>query len=360
MLRRLLFAVSAVAAALLFAPRVRAQRFSFKFYGEEEGLKNLAVQTVLQDRSGFLWAGTQNGLFRYDGNQFTAYGKNEGLPGTRVESLYEAADGTLWVATDGGLARRVLDRSRQDRFQAIQVPGFPARQGISSDRNGRLYLGTGRGFVVGRPGKNGLIFDIVPMPPWVNSQEVSSVFTDAAGVVWFGCGYRLCRYENGAAREVGAAAGLPLDRWDAILGDLDGNLWVRSASALYVRRSESPRFEPVTGVPASKNTFPTLALDPAGKLLVPTYKGLARQTAAGWEIVGSDQGLTTNDISAVIQDREGSIWLGLLGSGLAGWRAGSAMESGKAGAFAKDSAANLYGRLRGMRPGGYGSGRSSD
>ena len=53
-----------------------AQRYNFKFYGEEEGLQNLAVQVVLQDRAGFLWAGTQNGLFRYDGSRI--HGVREG------------------------------------------------------------------------------------------------------------------------------------------------------------------------------------------------------------------------------------------------------------------------------------------
>ena len=61
--------------------RAFAQRYNFKFYGEDEGLKNLAVQAVLQDRAGFLWAGTQNGLYRYDGNRFTAFTRATACPG---------------------------------------------------------------------------------------------------------------------------------------------------------------------------------------------------------------------------------------------------------------------------------------
>ena len=82
----------ALGAASLFVPSAVAQRYNFKFYGEDEGLKNLAVQAVLQDRAGFLWAGTQNGLYRYDGNHFTEFTTREGLPGTRIKSLYESAD----------------------------------------------------------------------------------------------------------------------------------------------------------------------------------------------------------------------------------------------------------------------------
>src|SRR5437762_9037766 len=97
-------------AASLLAPALSAQRYNFKFYGEEEGLKNLAVQAVLQDRAGFLWVGTQDGLYRYDGNHFTTFTSRDGLPGTRIEALYESADGTLWVSTGRGLARRAQDR----------------------------------------------------------------------------------------------------------------------------------------------------------------------------------------------------------------------------------------------------------
>src|SRR3984957_15430194 len=135
----------ALVVCCLAAPSAWAQRYNFKFYGEEEGLKNLAVQAVLQDRAGFLWAGTQNGLYRYDGNHFTAFTAQAGLPGTRIESLYEAADGTLWVGTDRGLARRA-----GERFEAVSLSGreLIGRQGISSDRAGRLYLATDGGLVV--------------------------------------------------------------------------------------------------------------------------------------------------------------------------------------------------------------------
>ena len=309
-------------AASFFAPALSAQRYNFKFYGEDEGLKNLAVQTVLQDRAGFLWVGTQNGLYRYDGNRFTAFTKNDGLPGTRIESVYESTDGTLWVSTDAGLVRRV-----RDRFEVVLLAGpkgnlahgVTGRQGISSDRSGRLYMATERGLVVGAPLAAGLTFSLVPRAAGVTQDEIASVFTDAAGTVWYACGNSLCRLQDGRPLEIGSAQGLPSDRWDAILGDLDGNLWVRSASRLYVSLSGSRRFESRPGPPESKNTYPTLAFDPTGRLLVPTYRGLARQTENGWEFIDAEQGLTTNDISAVLQDREGSIWLGLLGSGLARW-----------------------------------------
>ena len=321
MLRLRLVPLIALGAWCLFAPAAWAQRYNFKFYGDEEGLRNLAVQAVLQDRAGFLWAGTQNGLYRYDGNRFTAFTSRDGLPGARIESLYEAADGTLWIGTDHGLARRTLDR-----FVPVDLKGrtLIGRQGISSDRTGHLYLATASGLIIadtgkGDTGKKGIALRSIERAPGVDREEVVSVYTDASGLVWFGCGLSLCQWDHQTATEIGATQGLPPDRWDAILGDPDGNLWVRSASALYLRTSNSARFELQAGIPPSSNTFPTLALDPAGRLLVPTNRGLARRLTTGWEVIDAEQGLNSNDISAVFQDREGSIWLGLLGSGLARW-----------------------------------------
>src|SRR5271163_1994229 len=103
-LRRAFFQTIVLSAVLY------GQRYNFKFYGEQEGLQSLAVQIVLQDRAGFLWVGTQNGLFRYDGNRFVGFGKAEGLPDAHIESLHESIDGTLWVGTRFGLARRARER----------------------------------------------------------------------------------------------------------------------------------------------------------------------------------------------------------------------------------------------------------
>ena len=302
-----------------------AQRYNFKFYGENEGLQNLSVQAVLQDRAGFLWAGTQNGLYRYDGNRFTAFTKSDGLPGTRIESLYEATEGTLWVSTDAGLARRA-----GQRFEAISsslARGLTGREGIASDREGRLYLATARGLVVGTPSPKGLQFTLQPRPARVIGDEVFSVYTGTSGEVWYGCGNSVCVLDRNGAREAGAERSLPQDRWDAILSDVDGNLWIRSATRLYELPAGSRKFEARPGVPESTNTYPTLAVDLEGRLLVPNYRGLARRERNGWKLIDAEMGLTANDISAVLLDREGSVWIGLLGSGLARWLGYNEWES---------------------------------
>ena len=308
--------ISAWTLCLVSAATLYGQRYNFKFYGEEEGLQSLAVQVVFQDRAGFLWVGTQNGLYRYDGNRFAGFGKGEGLPDAHIESLHESIDGTLWVGTRFGLAR--WNRDHFEKVPMGEPGGIIGREGIASDAAGRLYVATERGLVIGTRSDKNLNFRLISNPSRAGAPTATSVYVDAKGNVWFGCGTSLCILKDGEARATGLELGLPLERWDAILGDLDGTLWVRSETHLYGRVAGG-RFVLRPGLPDSANTYPTLALDPGGRLLAPTYKGLARQTDAGWEIINAKDGLASNDISGVMQDREGSIWIGLLGSGLARW-----------------------------------------
>jgi signal transduction histidine kinase/ligand-binding sensor domain-containing protein/CheY-like chemotaxis protein len=320
-LRQFLFAV--LLAALGLPVQLAGQRYNFKFYGEEEGLRNLVVQVVLQDRAGFLWVGTQNGLFRYDGSRFTSFGRADGLPAGRIDSLHEAVDGTLWVGTRIGLARR-----QGERFETVALgvaTGVAGREAIASNSSGHLYVATEKGLAVGTKLPQGWNFRLVdPAPGRPAGEPATAVYVDSTGLVWYGCGGAdLCRVHGGQSLGSGPE-GLPPDRWEAIIEDLEGNLWVRSENRLAERSPSTHRFQlrtsgPHGALPPATNTLPALALDPDGNLLVPTNLGLARQTSSGWEIVGAEQGLTSNDISAVQQDREGSIWIGLLGSGLARW-----------------------------------------
>src|SRR5208282_4634385 len=75
-----------------------AQQYSFRHYGATEGLQNMTILSLAQDRDGYIWAGSEGGLYRYDGTRFRLMGAAEGLPcGTEIHTLYLAADGALWT-----------------------------------------------------------------------------------------------------------------------------------------------------------------------------------------------------------------------------------------------------------------------
>src|SRR5712691_10732044 len=99
-----------------------AQRYRFKYYSHHEGLKEPEVRSLLQDRSGFLWAGTAAGLFRYDGVRFARLGDL-----TPIGSIGQTPDGTLWIGTRDGLARL-----RGDHLEFVDPPGRVQINGHSS------------------------------------------------------------------------------------------------------------------------------------------------------------------------------------------------------------------------------------
>jgi diguanylate cyclase (GGDEF)-like protein/PAS domain S-box-containing protein len=296
-----------------------SQQYSFKHYGQAEGLRNAAVECLLQDRVGYLWVGTQNGLFRYDGWQFRRFGREEGLPSAYVRSLHEAPDGTLWVATRSGLVR-----VRSGEVEAVALPApveILVSGSLASDGQGQLYIGTGQGLLVGRrlESDSDLRFGLIPPGPGLPRGAVYGVHVAPGGVVWFGCGTRLCSLDRTGAFSYGPEHGVPEDRWDTVLTDPQGRLWVRSTRRLLVRRRPGAPFQPQDeGLPQAGD-FGRLALDRQGRLFVPTDRGVAFFQQNRWVLLNESQGLQSDGTSCLLQDREGSIWIGLRGAGLARW-----------------------------------------
>jgi signal transduction histidine kinase/CheY-like chemotaxis protein/ligand-binding sensor domain-containing protein len=296
-----------------------SQRHSFKYYGQEQALRNLAVYCLLQNRTGYLRVGAANGLFRYDGRQFTAYGKSEGLPSSLIESLAEAPDGGLWVGTRNGLARR-----QGERFRPVELDRpyeIFGRTALAATPQGRIYAGTSEGLLEGVPtGREGeLDFRLVKGPPGRPKEVIYGLHVDPTDTLWFGCGEDLCRLASGRTVGLEAEHGFPPDRWDAIVTGRAGSLWVRSAQRLWERPRDTRRFTAQDqGLPHSSNCG-TFYLDSRGDLFVPTDLVLARRAGGHWERFGVAQGRAANSTLCVLEDREGSIWVGHQGSGLARW-----------------------------------------
>ncbi len=126
----------------------------FDHYNLAEGLSQSSVFAVLQDRYGFLWIGTQDGLNRYDGYRFTHYRHNpdnpHSLASNFISALYEDRSGTLWVGTqEGGL--HVFDRTTEGftRYRTNPAEPFSTKfigsnfiRGITEDASGTLWLAT--------------------------------------------------------------------------------------------------------------------------------------------------------------------------------------------------------------------------
>src|SRR5580704_17577958 len=123
-----------------------AQQYSFKDY--VDGLGNLSVNCLLQDRSGFLWIGTESGLYQYDGSRFWQFDQKEGLPSEFVRALSLDRDGRLWVGTRDGLAFSTGQRSFSTVTYQRKNLSIPYDSTLTSSPDGQVYAVTQFGVLV--------------------------------------------------------------------------------------------------------------------------------------------------------------------------------------------------------------------
>ncbi len=289
-----------------------AKQYSFKTYGPLEGLKNQSVTCLLEDRRGVLWVGTENGLFRYDGPRFTQFGSADGLPDSTIQSLHQAPDGTLWVGTRVGLAFRNGDHFTPDPMLGkVDLYGY---SNIVSSPDGTLFVGTALGLAVGRKAS-----PLAPVRFYFETHDPVFAVTHApSGAVFFAAHDHLWEWNNGTVTDITGPQHLPKDLWDSLLVDHEGDLWVRSTRRLLVRHAGSDHFEIKANIPYSAD-MGTLYQTSDGHVFVPTEHGLIMFKGDHQERLGTDTGLAVNAVGCVLQDHEGSVWIGLRGTGLVRW-----------------------------------------
>ncbi len=96
--KRFVFLVLIFQSAWLTSVQAQGLNFNHQVLSVEDGLGSREVLCGLQDKRGFLWFGTRNGLNRFDGQHFTLLTKRDGLQRNRVVNLAEDHDGNLWIA----------------------------------------------------------------------------------------------------------------------------------------------------------------------------------------------------------------------------------------------------------------------
>ena len=124
-----------------FNVSISGQGYSFKHYQVENGLSNNAVICSLQDRRGFLWFGTKDGLNRFDGYTFKVFRHKQDEPGSIgnnfIHILYEDAEGTLWIGTERGLYRY---DAVTESFSPVKATAHFQISELTSDKAGNLWF----------------------------------------------------------------------------------------------------------------------------------------------------------------------------------------------------------------------------
>lgn len=319
-LPRMLFIILASAAWALPAPAQESTpsaasqadtrtsgRFTYRSYGSEHGLANVGVLRLLQDRDGFLWAGTEDGLYRYDGYRFDAFGLKEGLLSTSIDALFEDQSGVLWVGTHGGLSW--FDGQAFKPVKAAS--GLPeiTINGIASC-SVQLCAATAQGPFQGDPRAGFRL-----MTGWPGGEATALIQAPSSKSLWVASwngDARLLNWRDGRWQEFLAPEGRPKERVDALAVDAQERIWARTPTSLWLLRPGATRFELApTPIPlVSSRGY--LATDKRGNLYVSTDKGLLHRTGERWEVTTAANGLPGAPWP-VLEDREGSLWIGSVG-----------------------------------------------
>jgi diguanylate cyclase (GGDEF)-like protein len=292
------------AVTALLATALSAQQYTFRQYGPSEGLTNLGVNCLLQDHTGYLWVGTDNGLFRYDGNTFQPFGHAEGLEDTEIRSVAESPEGVLWVATQNGIVRR-----NGSGFQPVDTGAKGLFLALAFDAQGNLYLEHNSGILRGLRDATGVYRFSMIAPGSIGGMYLhgDELFFRRDGDLW--------RFASGATERVGSPAGLPNDRWGSITLDTLGNLWLRSAARLYELPHGQMHFiDRSEGIPQASVT--RLFVDTHGRLFVSTNAGVVILDGVNRTYIDSQHGLPSDVAGSVLVDREESLWIGMRGGGL--------------------------------------------
>jgi signal transduction histidine kinase/streptogramin lyase/ActR/RegA family two-component response regulator len=294
-----------------------AQQYSFRHYGAADGLQNLTILSLAQDGAGYIWAGSEGGLYRYDGARFRLMTAAEGLPcATEVHALFVAADGALWANTCAQILR--FDGQRFHPIAGLSGM-LGGGQRMVNDAQGRVVVATPSGlYKVSLNGAGSFSARPYPLEPELAGTPTRGI-ARTGSQLWFGCGRRLCVEDQGRVSMFGPAEGLPDDAWDAIGITPDGSVWTRSPSRLYRKPPGATRLVQEKPDIASSIFWGALTLGRDGSVMVPTDKGLAIYREGNWKVIGEQRGLRTAMTSAVVEDREGSLWIAMIGGGVARW-----------------------------------------
>lgn len=299
-----------VAGWLFCAVTAQAQHWKFQMYGADVGMTNPTVLALHQDLEGFLWVSTEGGLFRYDGDRFRHFNADPVATRGDTHSLYSSPDGQFWVGSSAGLYRWM-----GEHFAA--VPGFEgvdleSGQAIGSDF-ANLYVATPAG-LLSLPLRGG-------EPPQLRSPQKSySVYVASDQTVWFSCGSEICSLRDGREREWSTNDGVTPGRWSSMAQDNAGRLWIRSDDKVLMRESAGAAFHAPPHLPTLNSIYHSLlAPTRLGQMMIPYDDGLMMCEGDDCRRYGVESGLRHTGVIAALEDREGSIWLGYSGYGLARW-----------------------------------------
>jgi two-component system sensor histidine kinase ChiS len=331
----------------LLCHTVSAQKQDIKFrhLSLEEGLSQSTINTIFQDSQGFLWIGTQDGLNKYDGYQFTIYRhhpKNpHSLSHNLVFAIEEDSHGALWIGTLNGLNR--FDRQKNQFTHYFYEPDNPNSLShnlvlsIDEDKTGVLWVGTYGGGLNQFNRQTNQFTHFKHDPNQANSlshNEIWPMYPDKTGILWIGTnGGGLNQFDRKrktfthylpAPQNANSTSNVI----SFIYEDKTGAFWLGTLNGLYQFDRLKKTFvhyqhDPQNPNSLSHNTILAISEDSQGKLWVATDGGGLNQFDRLKETFvhythdsQNPTSLSNNAVLSLYKDRNDTLWIGTGGGGL--------------------------------------------
>ncbi len=294
--------------------------YGYSSWLDKDGLPENTVQAIAQTADGYLWAGTEAGLVRFNGRAFQVFqlSNTPEMRSDSVLSLLPDREGGLWVGTRMGLLYY-----RDGVFRRF-------REGFSNETirclvwgaEGAMWIGTNGGFA---------LWDAKAQKPgrfWTVADGLADSGVRALlwreGTLWVGTAQGLSQWRDGQVRR--PEGEMPRDTVRAILADREGSVWVgMEASGLFRWRGQKwERFSRREGL--TSDSIRALAQDRDESLWIATVGGgLNRWRAGRFDAMSRAEGLASDHLRALYEDREGNLWVGSEAGGLAQLKDGRAL-----------------------------------
>jgi len=324
------------------------QHLRFDTISLEQGLSQSTVFCMLQDSQGFMWFGTEDGLNKYDGYNFTVYNHDPEDPSggsyTYIQAMIEDGSGMLWFGTsDGGLVR--FDRNVDQFTQYRNDPNDPASisdneiTALLQAQDGTLWIGTGGGGLERLDQENDGFIHFQHNPNDSNSlssNAVLAIYEDQEGTLWIGTeDGGLNKYERENDRwsnylnDPNDPHSVKHNKITAISEDQSGALWIGTdGGGLDQFDPENEHFthyqhDPNNPTSLSSDDIMAIYHDREAVLWIGTYGGGLNRFEPEKEsfshyrnTTGDPHSLSSDTVMSIYQDQEGLLWFGTIGGGV--------------------------------------------
>jgi ligand-binding sensor domain-containing protein/two-component sensor histidine kinase len=290
--------------------------YGVDFWREAEGLPQSRIRSILQSRDGYLWLGTDNGLVRFNGADFTAFTVESGsLRDNEVWALQEDDYGGLWIGTYGG----GLTLYKDGRFKTYTTnDGLPddVIRRLAKDREGNIWLTTSNGAARFSRG----VFTQFTTRDGLTDNSVTALCANSSQGVLIATGNTLHRFVNGKFEVVTGLIEKDDGQITQLLAASDGSVWI----GLYgkVKHWKDGSFVRYSWPHGRTSRISQLHEDPQHTIWIATEHGISRlRDGAFQDVELGDRTTNLGVVYSLYGDREGNIWIGFQSNGLGRLRA---------------------------------------